>query len=208
MRTVFEYSHLGGSEILETRYPEIDAAIDETIVAIGSDFRTFQSREGGRRSRDLLYAPKGINKAFREQFNARGFTELKRYFDIDVPGWTRLRAKGFKQIDFARGRVLVEVQLGKYFAMFYDMGKLEYFYRQNLADVGVEIVPSHRLQAQMSSGVGRGEMLLVDMIALQRSFPTFPVKVILIEPADMGELPDSIELAAEGDEDGDNENAL
>jgi hypothetical protein len=66
--------------------------------------------------------------------------------------------------------------------MFYDMAKLEYFYRQNLADVGVEIVPSHALQAHMSSGVGRGEMLLVDIIALQRSFPTFPVKVILIEP--------------------------
>jgi hypothetical protein len=25
-------------------------------------------------------------------------------------------------------------------------------------------------------------MLLVDIVALQRSFPTFPVKVILIEP--------------------------
>lgn len=203
MKAVFEYSHLGGAEILKARYPEIDAAIDETIVAIGDDFRTLQSRESGRRSRGLLYAPIAINAAFRKQFNARGFKELKRYFDIDVPGWTKLRAPGFKQIDFTRERVLVEVQLGKYFAMFYDMGKLEYFYRQNLADVGVEIVPSHRLQAQMSSGVGRGEMLLVDMIALQRSFPTFPVKVILIEPEGMAALPGNIELGAEGDENAD-----
>ena len=81
--------------------------------------------------------------------------------------------------------MLVEVQFGKYFAMFYDMAKLEYFYRQDLADVGVEIVPSHALQAEMSSGVSRGEMLIVDIIGLQRQFPTFPVKVILIEPEDL-----------------------
>jgi hypothetical protein len=30
-------------------------------------------------------------------------------------------------------------------------------------------------------------MLLVDIIALQRSFPTFPVKVILIEPEGLGQ---------------------
>ncbi len=198
MLKAYEYSHLGGAEILEARYPEIDAAVDEVIAAIGNDFRTFRSRESGRRSRGLLYAPRSINRAFREQFNARGFRELKRYFDVEVPGWVRLR-RGFKQIDFARDRVLVEVQLGKYFAMFYDMAKLEYFYRQNLADVGVEIVPSYLLQAEMSSGVGRGEMLIVDIIALQRSFPTFPVKVILIQPDDMP-MPSSIEVITEGNQ--------
>lgn len=205
MKIVFEYSHLGGAEILKARYPRIDAAIDEAIVAIGDDFRTFQSRESGRRARSLLYAPKAINRAFKEQFNARGFRELTRYFDIEVPGWTRLRAQGHKQIDFAQDRVLVEVQLGKYFAMFYDMAKLEYFYRQNLADVGVEIVPSHLLQAQMSTGVGRGEMLLVDIIALQRSFPTFPVKVILIQPTEMP-TPTTTEIIVEGDQDTDEAN--
>jgi hypothetical protein len=182
VKAVFEYSHLGGAEILRERYPDINAAIDEAIVAIGDDFRTFVSGEGGRRAHNLLYAPAQMNRAFRSEFNARGFRELKRFFEINVPGWKQLPHRGYKQVDFARDRVLVEVQLGKYFAMFYDMAKLEYFYRQNLADVGVEIVPSHALQAQMSSGVGRGEMLLVDIIALQRSFPTFPVKVILIEP--------------------------
>ncbi len=34
--------------------------------------------------------------------------------------------------------------------------------------------------SMFATGVGRGEMLLVDMIALQRSFPTFPVKIILM----------------------------
>lgn len=199
MKKVFEYSHLGGAEILKARFPSIDAAIDDAISAVGDDFRTFISKEKGRRSNARLYAPREINKAFKDEFTSRGFKELRRYFEIDVPGWTRLKVKGHKQIDFAQGRVLVEVQLGKYFAMFYDMAKLEYFYRQNLADVGVEIVPSHLLQAEMSTGVGRGEMLIVDMIALQRSFPTFPVKVILIQPSNMP-TPELVELLGGADE--------
>lgn len=196
MRKVYEYSHLGGAEILKVRYPDVDAAIDEAIAATGEDFQTFKSLEPGRRSRGDLYAPKEMNVAFKREFNARGFKEIRRYFDTSVPGWITLRAKGHKQVDFARDRVLVEVQLGKYFAMDYDMAKLEYFYRHDLADVGVEIVPSHLLQAQMSTGVGRGEMLIVDIIALQRSFPTFPVKVILVQPESMP-VPQVTELRAD-----------
>ncbi len=182
MKAVYEYSHLGGSEILRSRFPDIDAAIHEVIAAIGSDFRTKKSKEKTKKGR-MLFDPTAINSALRSEFNARGFQELKRSVKPNVPDWdtSRLRT-GRKQIDFARDRVLVEVQLGKYFAMFYDMAKLEYFYRQDEADVGVEIVPSHRLAAQMSSGVGRGEMLVTDIIGLQRQFPTFPVKVIFIEP--------------------------
>ena len=180
MRKVYEYSHLGGAEILQTRFPGIDVDINETIEVIGSDFRSFASLEPSKQSQ-LLYSPIAINRAFKDEFQRRGFRELRRTFEIVIPDWVTL-GKGFKQIDFARDRVLVEVQLGKYFAMFYDMAKLEYFYRQNLADVGVEIVPSYALQREMSSGVGRGEMLIHDIIALQRQFPTFPVKIILIEP--------------------------
>ncbi len=181
MRAVFEYSHLGGAEILRSKYPEIDADISRVIEEIGSDFQHFASKEPSKR-KELLFAPKLMNEAFKSAFQRRGFAEVKRQFEIDVPGWKNLGERGYKQVDFARDRVLVEVQLGKYFAMFYDMAKLEYFYRQNLADVGVEILPSHALQAKMSSGVGRGEMLIVDIIGLQRQFPTFPVKIILIEP--------------------------
>ena len=182
MRIVHTHSHLGGSEILQVRYPQINEAIDDAIREAGSDFRTKVSRERGKQG-DLLFDPRAMNERFRQEFQARGFHELKRTVRPNVPGWdTSELQPGQKQIDFAKDRVLVEVQLGKYFAMFYDMAKLEYFYRNDEADVGVEIVPSYRLAAQMSSGVGRGEMLVTDIIGLQRQFPTFPVKIIFIEP--------------------------
>ena len=185
MRIVHTYSHLGGSEILAVRFPEINAEIDAAIAATESNFRTKQSRERSRQHR-MLFDPRAMNRRFKQEFEARGFHELRRSVAPNVPGWdTSAMGDGYKQIDFAKERVLVEVQLGKYFAMFYDMAKLEYFYRQDEADVGVEVVPSYRLAAEMSSGVGRGEMLITDIIGLQRQFPTFPVKIILIEPEQM-----------------------
>lgn len=185
MRIVHTYSHLGGAEILSVRFPEIDAEINAAIAATESDFRTKRSRERSRQHR-LLFDPRAMNARFKQEFENRGFRELRRPVAPNVPGWdTSEMSDGHKQIDFAKERVLVEVQLGKYFAMFYDMAKLEYFYRQDEADVGVEVVPSYRLAAEMSSGVGRGEMLITDIIGLQRQFPTFPVKIILIEPEQM-----------------------
>lgn len=182
MKVVYTYSHLGGAEILQLRFPSVDLAIGEAIEATGNDFVSKVSEEDTTFGK-LLYSPKAINAAFRTEFQSRGFKELKRRVKPNVPGWdTSELQTGTKQIDFARDRVLVEVQLGKYFAMFYDMAKLEYFYRNDDADVGVEIVPSYRLAKEMSSGVGRGEMLVTDIIGLQRQFPTFPVKVIFIEP--------------------------
>jgi len=78
-------------------------------------------------------------------------------------------------------KVLVEVQFGKYAFMFYDMAKFQYFFNENKADVGVEIVPCHALQRQMSSGVSYGEQLVYDIERLKRHFPAVPVKVLLID---------------------------
>ena len=80
-----------------------------------------------------------------------------------------------------KGKVLVEVQFGKYAFMFYDMAKFQYFFNENKADVGVEIVPCHALKKQMSTGVSYGEQLVYDIERLKRHFPAVPIKVILID---------------------------
>ena len=79
---------------------------------------------------------------------------------------------------------MIEVQFGKYFAMFYDMAKFQYFFNENKADVGVEIVACHNLHSEMSSGVAYGEQLIYDIERLKRHFPAVPVKVMLIDVDD------------------------
>jgi hypothetical protein len=179
MDIVYEYSHLGGSEILKVRYPEYEKEIYNVIAEVKAE-RTKVSKEKTMIGK-MLYSPKDMNNHFREAFNSRGYNEIRDTYTITIPG-SDVEIKGaFKQIDFVKEKVLVEVQFGKYAFMFYDMAKFQYFFNENKADVGVEIVPCHALQKGMSTGVSYGEQLIYDIERLKRHFPAVPVKVILVD---------------------------
>ncbi len=179
MRIIYDYSHLGGSEILQVRYPECNRDIYEVIAQIVAE-RTKVSREKTKPGQ-RLYAPSDMNRQFRQEFTGRGYRELRDTYTITLPDSEIAIPGAFKQIDFVKGKVLIEIQFGKYFAMFYDMAKFQYFFNENKADVGVEIVPCHALHKQMSTGVAFGEQLVYDIERLKRHFPAVPVKVILID---------------------------
>jgi len=179
VKIVYEYSHLGGSEILQVRYPECHREIYEIIAAVTAR-RTKVSKEKTMRGR-RLFSPRSMNEQFREAFRSRGYRELRDTYTITIPNSDVVIPRVFKQIDFVKDKVLVEVQFGKYAFMFYDMAKFQYFFNENKADVGVEIVPCHALKRQMSSGVSYGEQLVYDIERLKRHFPAVPVKVMLID---------------------------
>jgi hypothetical protein len=179
MRIIYEYSHLGGSEILTVRYPKIEKEIRAVIKSVVAQ-RTKISREKTMVGRKLI-APKAMNAQFQEAFSRLGYKEIKDTYTIEIPNYKKKIAGAFKQIDFVKEKVLVEVQFGKYAFMFYDMAKFQYFFNENKADVGIEIVPCHSLHKQMSTGVSYGEQLVYDIERLKRHFPAVPVKIILID---------------------------
>ena len=179
MKIVHDYSHLGGSEILQVRYPEILAEIKAVIAAV-TPTRSKVSREKTMRGR-RLYAPRDMNAQFKSEFRSRGFEEARDRYTITIPGSDASIARAYKQVDFVKQKVYVEVQLGKYAFMFYDMAKFQYFYNENKADVGVEIVPAYSLSREMSSGVSYGEQLVYDIERLKRHFPALPVNVLLVD---------------------------
>ena len=77
--------------------------------------------------------------------------------------------------------------------MFYDLAKFQYFFNKGMIRLGVEIVPCHFLQQQMSSGVSYGEHLIHDLERLSKNFPSVPVMIVLVD------IPlDSDSYAAEG----------
>lgn len=192
MKIVYEYSHLGGSEILKVRYPEIESEINEVIAGIRDVPRTKASKEKTKVGK-MLYSPRYLNGAFRDGLHGKGFKEKRAPFQVELPNYPLKIAGAFKQIDFVKGDVLVEVQFGKYAFMFYDMAKFQYFFNDEQAEVGVEIVPCHGLHKEMSSGVSYGEQLVGDILRLRRHFPAVPVKVILIDVDDAAEVPNAIE---------------
>ena len=179
MNIVYEYSHLGGSEILQVRYPEYEKEIYDVISSVKGN-RTKISKEKTKKGK-ALYSPIDMNKQFNEAFTVRGFNELRDTYTISIPNYDLEISGAYKQIDFVKEKVLVEVQFGKYAFMFYDMAKFQFFFNENKADVGIEIVPCHGLHKEMSSGVSYGEQLVYDIERLKRHFPAVPVKVILID---------------------------
>jgi len=84
-----------------------------------------------------------MNQQFKEAFESRGYRELKDIYTITLPNSDIKISNVFKQIDFVKDKVLIEVQFGKY-ALF------QYFFNENKAEVGIEIVPCHALHEQMS----------------------------------------------------------
>ena len=180
MKKVYEYSHLGGSEILQVTFPAINKEINDVIKSITKVTKTKISKEKTMMG-EKLFSPIDLNQRFKDAFYKRDYKELKDKYTITIPD-SKIRLPGaFKQVDFVKGKVLIEVQFGKYPFMFYDLAKFQYFFNENKANVGVEIVPCHNLQKFMSSGVSYGEQLVYDIERLKRHFPSVPVKIILVD---------------------------
>lgn len=179
MKVIYEYSHLGGSEIMQLRYPEINKEVYDVIAQVKAN-RSKESKEKTKVGK-MLYSPVDMNRQFHAAFDQRGFAELRDTYTITIPNSTVQIPNAYKQIDFTKNKVNIEVQFGKYAFMFYDMAKFQYFFNENKAEVGIEIVPCHDLHSQMSSGVSYGEQLVYDIERLRRHFPSVPVKVILID---------------------------
>ena len=179
MFKILEYSPLGGAEILQVRFPKISKEIDDVIGSITKVKKLKKSKEKTKKNR-MLYSPKDLNKRFTKALNAKGYEQLIDRYTVKIPGHNYEVKGAYKQVDFAKNKVLVEVQFGKYPFMFYDLFKFQYFFNEAKAEVGVEIVPAHYMHRQMSSGTSYGEQLLWDIERLKRHFPSVPVKVILI----------------------------
>ncbi len=180
MRVVYEYSHLGGSEILAARFPDALKDIYEVVTGLTDVPRSKISKEKTKVGR-ALYSPIWMNNEFEKRFRAKGFKELRDYYTITIPHSDIQIEGSYKQVDFVKDKILVEVQFGKYAFMFYDMAKFQYFFNENKAEVVVEIVPTHALHRHMSSGVSYGEQLVYDIERLRRTFPAVPVKIMLID---------------------------
>ncbi len=179
MKVIYEYSHLGGSEILKVRFPRHEQEIYDVIRKVQAK-RTKISKEKTMKGKKL-FNPKDMNSQFKKRLAKKGYRELRDTYTIQIPGSEVSIPGAYKQIDFVKSQVLIEVQFGKYAFMFYDMAKFQYFFNENKADVGIEIVPCHALHKQMSTGVSYGEQLVYDIERLKRHFPAVPIKVILID---------------------------
>lgn len=203
MKMAAVYSHLNGLEYLLVHRKELWDEIQTVVNGIDADaMKTKVSREV-RMEGQLKFSPKTLNRAFQEQLNLAGWEESRVSYwvtrdqrlirqtlnkpadeqkrEIEAAGEQAIYS--YNQTDFVKERVAVEVQLGKYAFVAYDLFvKHLAFYVGDKIDVGIEILPMKSMQQHMSSGPAYYEGELYNVIRNGRGVPGVPLVLVGIEP--------------------------
>lgn len=118
----------------------------------------------------ILYKPGSLNKAFRTEFEARELHKHKVPCDYPTKYYANgyksyVSSKGaFREIDFIKNHLGVEVQFGKYAFMVYNVcAKMTIFHKLDLIDEGVEFVPLKVFADEMSTGGSYFEQFVWDL---------------------------------------------
>ena len=174
-------------EFIKERYPHLLQEIEGFINAVDANlYKTKVSEEKGKEGQ-LLYKPSELNKALTQNFKSKGWkkekVECKYSTDYYRPGYPHPKmGYAFREIDFLKERLGIEVQFGKYAFMVYNVcAKMTIFHNLGYIDAGIEIVPVKSMVADMSSGVSYFEQFVWDLQNRGHADIDIPVLVLGID---------------------------
>lgn len=200
MEIIEKYSHLNGEEYLIVHHNDIYKEIIDVIKTVDADkFRTKVSKEKTMKGR-MLFSPKKLNRKFKSLFKQRNWKDMRYsyYVTTDYPVMQELitlpveKQKEFliergvtspiysyKQTDFVKENIAIEVQFGKYPFVAYDLFvKHLLFYSGGVINVGIEILPMKSMQSEMSSGIAYYEGEVYNVLRHGRNNPPVPLLII------------------------------
>lgn len=204
MKIAQKYSHLNGEEYLIVHHKKLYKEIVNVILSIdASKFMTKISKEKTMTGKKL-FSPGDLNKEFDHKFNKLGWYETRyRYYitteqkllpELVTRSYEEqkqfLISKGveapissYKQTDFVKEQIAIEVQFGKYAFVAFDLFvKHLLFYSGGVINLGIEILPTKKMQSQMSSGVAYYEGEVYNVLRHGRNNPPVPLLILGIEP--------------------------
>lgn len=157
------------------------------------------SKEAGRKGQKL-WSPQAINDAFEINMKAMGWKEYKEHYYLREEGDDvsaentltreqlailaaqigRKRLRSYTQSDFLLNKIVIEIQLGKYPFVLYDiLVKNSILHRDGIIDAAIEIVPMKELQAKMSSGPSYFEWVVDKALRMEADqLPKFPTLIV------------------------------
>ena len=164
------YSFNNGLKTLERKYPKLLAEIRGIIAEVdATNCKTKKSKEKTMPGR-LLYNPKKLNATFKKQFMKRGWVKKKVVCDYPTDFYEAdykskpLNTGAFREMDFLKDGLGVEVQFGKYAFMVYNVcAKMTIFHNLGFINAGVEVVPIKNFADEMSTGVSYFEQFVWDL---------------------------------------------
>lgn len=204
MKIAQKYSHLNGEEYLIVHHNNLYKEIKEVIASIDADkLRTKISKEKRKIGNSLL-APIELNEAFNNEFYKRKWEESRYNYYITlnrelmeksvlmsakeqkeflIANGEKEPIYSYNQTDFVKDKIAVEVQFGKYAFVAFDLFvKHMLFYSGGVINLGIEILPTKKMQVQMSSGVAYYEGEVYNVMRQGRNSPPVPLLILGIEP--------------------------
>jgi hypothetical protein len=186
MRIVGIYPFNNGVEYVKEKYPKELAEIERAIQSIDASlYKTKESKEKTMKG-EMLFSPVELNEAFKKQLNPLNWSNVKEQCEYStefyVEGYQspiESRRYPFRDMDFVKNKVGVEVQFGKYSFMVYNVcAKMTIFKKLGHIDAGIEIVPVKELADQMSTGVSYFEQFTWDLEKRGVSDIDIPVMIL------------------------------
>jgi hypothetical protein len=136
----------------------------------------------------ILFSPIELNKQFKILFSEKRWESVRVKCDYPLHYYTEnyqpkpLHKGAFREMDFIKQKLGVEIQFGKYAFMVYNVAaKMTIFKNLGYIDTGIEIVPVKALTDKMSSGVSYFEQFVWDLEQRGTSNIDTPVLVIGID---------------------------
>lgn len=204
MKIAQKYSHLNGEEYLIVHHENLYREIREVISNIDADKLKTKISKEKRMTGVNLFSPVDLNKTFNTEFTNRNWNETRYSYYITLnrelmeksvlmPASEQRRFLiengekepifSYNQTDFVKDKIAVEVQFGKYSFVAYDLFvKHMLFYSGGVINLGIEILPTKKMQAQMSSGVAYFEGEVYNVMRQGRNSPPVPLLILGIEP--------------------------
>jgi hypothetical protein len=179
------YSFNYGEKIVQQKYSELFKEVCSVIKSVDANKCKTKKSEEKTMTGQLLYSPTELNRHFKTLFSNKMWTSVRvpcEYpTDFYVKGYKPkpLNKGAFREMDFVKEKLGIEVQFGKYAFMVYNVAaKMTIFKNLGHIDTGIEIVPVKSLVDEMSSGVSYFEQFVWDLE--QRGTSNIDVPVLVI----------------------------
>ena len=189
MRIGGVYSFNQGREVIEARYRQELNEVLAVIAAVDAFALEKKISHEPKKQGLELFSPVRVNAAFKQEFASYDWDHKSErciypvnYYTSDYQPKQPLPV-AFREMDFVKNKVGVEIQLGKYAFMVYNVcAKMTIFHKLGHIDVGIEVVPLKELALQMSSGVSYFEQFVWDLEQRGVSDIDIPVLILGIVP--------------------------
>ena len=171
----------------EEKYPELLQEVRKAIASIKAAEHLIKESEEKTMKGRMLYSPPSLNKGFKKFLYPIGWINHKVECDYSrdhyVKGYAPTDTKGaFRDMDFVKDTLGVEVQFGKYAFMVYNVcAKMTIFHNLGIIKAGVEIVPVKKFANEMSTGVSYFEQFAWDLSKRGVSNIDIPVLILGID---------------------------